>query len=67
MVELGGGFGLARETFAAFLVAEEMRREELQRHGPVEFRILGFVDDAHAAFTEFLGDFVVRDSGAEQD
>ena len=66
MVERGGGLGFALEALAAFVVAEQVRREEFEGDGPVEFRVCGFVHHAHPAFTELVGDAVVRDRGADQ-
>ncbi|MDA1313529.1 MAG: hypothetical protein O2968_09365 [Acidobacteria bacterium] len=42
-----------------------MPRQKFQCDGAVELRVLGLVDDTHAAFTEFLGDAVVRDGLAD--
>ena len=67
VVERGGCFGFALEALADFLVGDEMSRKKLQGDGTVELRVLGFVDDTHAAFTELLGDLVVRDGLADQD
>ena len=33
----------------------------------IQRRILGLTDDAHAAFTELLGDLVVGDGAADHD
>ena len=33
--------------------------------GALKFRVLGLVDDTHAAFTELIGDAVVRDRRAD--
>ena len=65
MVKPGGGFRLALETLAGFVVTQQMRRKEFQRDGTVEFGVLGLVDHTHATLAEFLGDFVVRDSVAD--
>ena len=62
-----GCFGFALEALADFLVGDEMSRKKLQDDGTVELRVLGFVDDTHAAFTELLGDLAVRDGLADQD
>lgn len=38
---------------------KRMWRQQLQRHRPVELRILGSVDDTHAAAPKLLRDAVV--------
>ena len=42
-------------------VVEYFRGEELQSDGAVQVGVLGLVDDIHPAFTELVGDAVVRD------
>ena len=49
---------------SAARVLRPSRRQELERHGAPEPRVLGLVDDAHAAAAE-LGDAVVRDGLAD--
>ena len=65
MPQSGGRLGFAPETLAGVLILEKMRREELQRHRPIEFGVLGLVDHAHAAFAELGGDLVVVDGFAD--
>ena len=36
-----------------------MRGEELEGNGAVQRRVLGLVNDTHAALADFLGDLVV--------
>ena len=38
----------------------EMMRQKFERDETVEFGVLSFVDNTHAAFTELLEDFVMR-------
>jgi len=40
-------------------------RQKLQRDEASKFGIFGFVDDAHAAATEFLDDPIVRNDAAD--
>ncbi len=42
-----------------------LRRQELECHGPVELRVLGPVDDAHATATDLVRDSVMRYGGAD--
>ena len=65
VVQRDGGFGFALESLANVLVGHEVGHQELQSDGAVELGVIGFVDDAHAAFTEFFGDFVVRNRAAD--
>ena len=66
VVKLGRGFRFALEALAAFFVAQQMRREKLQRHRSIELGVLGFVNHTHPAFTEFLGDLVMRNGLPDQ-
>jgi hypothetical protein len=43
----------------------EAGKQELQRHQPAEFGVLGLVDDAHATATELFYDAVVRNRLAD--
>ena len=38
--------------------------EKLESDGALELGVLGLVNDTHPAFTEFLGDLVMRDGAA---
>jgi hypothetical protein len=40
-------------------IEREFWGEELQRHKTLQLRVLGFKDDAHPAFAEFLDNSVV--------
>jgi hypothetical protein len=65
MIERGGGLGFALETGEGLRVARDVLREKFQRDETAEARVLGFVDDTHAATTEFFDDAVVRDGLAD--
>ncbi len=41
------------------IVGSQMMRKEFQRDDPVELRILGFVDHAHAALAELVENLIV--------
>src|SRR5215203_5174371 len=49
MLHRGGGPGLAQEPEARALVLDPLRRDDLDRHVPVEVELTRPVDDAHAA------------------
>ena len=55
---------LANEPCLDLLLAEQMRRQKLQRDAAAELRVLGLVDNAHAAFADLLDDPVMRDPTA---
>jgi hypothetical protein len=57
--------GLVKEPHFLLLGAHGMRRQELECHGTLELRVLGLVDDAHAAFAELLEDFIAGDCRAD--
>ena len=42
-------------------VAEQMGRQKLESNLSFQLRVLGLVDDTHAAFAELLGDLVMGD------
>ena len=65
MVQGSGGFRFPLEALADVLVGNEMRGQELQGNGAIEGCVLGFVDDAHAAFTELLSNAVMGDGLAD--
>lgn len=65
VVQRGGCFGFAFETFSGFLVRDEMRGQELEGDGAVEGSVLCLVDKAHTALTELVGDAAVTDGGAD--
>ena len=47
------------EAFLFFIRLAQMLRQKLKGHEAVEFGVLGFIDDPHAAFAEFFKDFVM--------
>src|SRR6202008_4758014 len=51
------GAHFAQKTGAVFF---GRRRKKLDGHAPAERRIVGQIDDAHAAFTELLNDPITR-------
>ena len=55
---------LAPEPLAEQDVVAQVRREDLERHRPVERDLLGLVDDAHPALAEDPGDPVSAERGA---
>ena len=65
MIERRRRLRFADETFARFVILDQMRGQEFQRDGPVELRILGLVYHAHAAPAELGGDLVVGDGLAD--
>ena len=54
MVQDGSGLRLAFETAQSLGVCSEAIREELQGNEAVELGVLSFIDDGHAATTEFF-------------
>jgi hypothetical protein len=60
VVELRGRLGLALEALERRRVLRQLDRQELERHAAAELRVLGLVDDTHAAAAELPGDLVVR-------
>ena len=66
MVERRGGLGFLQSAARARRHRGSALGEELQRDGPVEPRVDGLVDHAHAAAAEPLSDAVVRDSATFQ-
>ena len=54
MVMQGGScLGFPVEALAGFFVFEEVGRQEFQGYGALEVRVLGLVDDPHAAPADF--------------
>src|SRR5882724_10884648 len=66
MVESGSGLGFPLETGQGLRVPGEIIGEEFQGDKSVEARVLGFVDNAHAAATELFDDAVVGDGLPDQ-
>jgi hypothetical protein len=52
MVKSGGGPRLALKPLERLRISAELGRQKLQRHAAAEPRVLGFVDDTHAAGAE---------------
>ena len=67
MVEASGGLGLAQKPRPLILVLEGLTREELQGYGAFELRVLGLVNDTHAAPAELGEDLVMADRVADHD
>ncbi len=60
-----GGAGLPLEPFERLPVLRQVFRQEFQRHQAAQLRVLGLVDDAHAAATELFENAVVGDCLAD--
>ena len=60
------GARLAAESLQGLGIVGEVGRQELQRDEALQPRILGFVDDAHAAAAQLLDDAVVRERLTDQ-
>ncbi len=58
------GLGFLQEPLLCRLVAGQVRREELDGDLALQARVLGGVDDPHAAGAEFGEDVVGAESGA---
>jgi hypothetical protein len=61
MIERRGDARLSQETLDAFVRHARALGQELECHVPAEPRILGFVDDSHAAGAELPDDSIVLD------
>ena len=48
------------EASFVFLVSKKMVGQELESYYALEFGVLGFVDDTHAAFAEFFENTIMR-------
>jgi hypothetical protein len=53
------------EALALIIAGGNLSRQEFDRDVALELRILGFVNDAHAAFAELGEDFVVENGFAD--
>ncbi len=62
MVERGRGPGFALEALEGDRILRELHRKEFDGDLPAEPRVLGPVDDTHAAFANFLQQAIVRNS-----
>ena len=60
MIESGGCLCLLTESEVRVGVANEFRRQELQRDCAVKTCVNGLVDDAHPAVAQLLDDAIVR-------
>src|SRR5262245_7972189 len=65
MVQGGGHARLTAKPLENLRVANDRVRKELQRHRSGESRVLGFIDDTHAAGAELLEDAIVGDSSVD--
>jgi hypothetical protein len=61
MIQSRSSLSFTAESFECLRVAGQVFWKELQRDEAVESRVLGFIDHAHPAATEFFQDAVVRD------
>ncbi len=61
MVEGGSGAGLTAKAFKGLGVASEIFGKEFEGDEAAEFGVFRFVDDAHAAATEFFENGVAGD------
>jgi hypothetical protein len=61
VIQCGGSLRFLDEPGFAFLRVGQTRREKLQRDQPVKLCVLGFEDNAHAAFAELFEYLVVGD------
>jgi hypothetical protein len=66
MIQCRSSFGFAPKPDQRMRIIGNIIWQELQSYKTVESRVLGLVNDTHAAATEFLDDAVVRDSLADQ-
>ena len=64
VIEGGGSLGLLQEAALRGLVAGQVRHEELDGDLALQARVLGRVDDAHAAVAEFDADCVRAERSA---
>jgi hypothetical protein len=65
MIESGGGLGFALEALERLMIVGQGFGEEFQGHEAMELGVFCFVNDAHAAATEFFGDAIVGDGAAD--
>jgi len=61
MIESGRGAGFALEAFQGARIADRVVRQKLQSNHAAKANVLGSIDDAHAARTQFLVNAIVRD------
>ncbi len=67
MVEGGQRLGLALEAVQPLGVRGQLGRQQLERHLPLEPRVLGAIDLTHAARAELLEDAVVAQGAARHE
>jgi len=60
MIERGRGARFAAKAFEGLLVSRQLVWQEFKGNEAAQFRILGFIDNAHAAATKLLDDPVMR-------
>ena len=60
VVDGGRRAGLTHEAKTPLLVGNQVRGQHLQRHLTLQLRVLGAVDDPHAALADPVEDFEVR-------
>jgi hypothetical protein len=66
MIDRGGRERLSAKALVRGIVLGDIRGEKLQRDPSLERRIVGQVDDPHAAFTEFTLDGITTLQGCVQ-
>jgi hypothetical protein len=62
MVEPGQGLSFPAEPFGKVRLSLLIRRQNLQRNEPIESRLAGFINNAHAAPAEAFKDFQLRET-----
>ncbi len=60
MIERRRCLGFVDESLLRRRIRVQMSRENLDRYRPVELRVLGLVDNPHAASAELRDDLVLR-------
>jgi hypothetical protein len=53
-----GGAGFLQETMEPLLIARDLCRQDFQRDGSIELRIMSEIDFAHATFAELRANFI---------
>jgi hypothetical protein len=66
MIESGSSAGFALEAFDGQAIGGHVFWKKLESDEAVEARVLGFVDDAHAAPAEFFYDAIMRNGAAKE-
>ena len=67
VIEGGSGLGFALEASERLRVGGDVFGEKFECDEAMEAGVFGFVDDAHAAATEFVGDDEVGEVLTDQD